>query len=86
MPEREHMTEYEKKVEALAEEAEVLDALFEAIPGLPHDGRVGVSLYPSRDANPRAEMYVRLDGKCWRITATPHPHPDHAIPPEKVGE
>lgn len=59
----------------LMNEYEILDILWEA---LPQDGPVGASLYEQRENMTRPEMYIRINGECWRIKAEYHPHPSEA--------
>lgn len=52
-------------------ESEVLNLLYEE---LHQPLTLSARYYYPRENRP-AEMYVEIDGECWRITATQHPHP-----------
>lgn len=48
----------------------LLDTIYEAMP----DGsEIGLTHYNPLNDSP-AELYLTVDGECWRITAEPHPH------------
>lgn len=58
-------------VEPVGEER-FFDYMFEL---WPERGSMGLSVYNIRETLPRAECYVTIDGKCYRVTAERHPHP-----------
>lgn len=56
-----------------AEEEQILDYIYDLFPDT--DG-MPISMYNRRETLPRAECYVILDGKCYRVYAERHTHPD----------
>lgn len=57
----------------MTDEYEILDTIYEAIAP---DQDLSMSLYGINGDMTRPEMYVRVNGECWRILAERHPHPD----------
>jgi hypothetical protein len=51
-------------------EEDVLDIIFDALPET-----YETDLYGVRPTLPVPEMYIKVNGECWRIKAERHPHP-----------
>jgi len=63
-------------IEPVGEEI-ILDYIYDLFPD---DGKpYGIKMYDRREGLPRAECYVMLDGKCYRLYAERHPHPDDEL-------